>query len=700
MFIPRRVCFALGLWAVAFLICVVARAANATEGSAGHGRRTLALLVGVSEYPALAKSLQLAGPRSDVRLMRSLLLERDFAEFGISILADGVAGAAMPTRDNILTELDRLGAAARSGDTVVLYFAGHGSQQPAEVSGAGSNETGGLSAIFLPRDVGMWQPRPGRPTGSVKNAITDREFRERVDRISRGGAHVWAIFDACHSATLVRGDDDDDPADDHSVRLRRVRPQQLGIPPAAGGIGEPAVRAASTDTRLNAPAGAVYFYASQTTESTPELRLPPRSSEAVHHGLFTYVLAQATAGGGGMTYRQLAQSILVRYAAMQDGGGVTPQFAGNALDRAVLGRSAEPVRQWRLRFEDGKLLVGAGQLADIHPGSVFAVMPLHATKLEQTLGYVRVVSASVNSAETLPVAHAGVKEKKLEALSSGVIGRLVSATPKLGLAVVSDLSNCAKPCPFGRSIQVLQNAGLPGIEWVAHAGSADLRLVAVDSRLWLLPASVPGRPCRVGSPNARQLCTAALSRRSPSIEATPGASEVTLAEVLSRSLQTAGRAVALLRSASAVAMQPAMPFEPEVSYISQRSAPQPFREGTVPEFVEGDRVLVRWRNVAKVPIDVTALYLDARYGIQTLYPPPGAMNRIDVAAEAGFELQLNVEQTDGLEHLILITVPARRHEERADFSFWAQDTLPAAQVVRGGPSDAAVVRVLTWQLGR
>ena len=115
-----------------------------------------ALLIGVSNYPSLDKSLQLEGPANDVQLMRDLLMTTGFAESHIRVLADGVAGAAaQPTRAAILGELDGLADAAKKGDFVSLQFGGHGTQQPSR-PGKVPVEADGLDELFLPRDVGQW----------------------------------------------------------------------------------------------------------------------------------------------------------------------------------------------------------------------------------------------------------------------------------------------------------------------------------------------------------------------------------------------------------------------------------------------------------------------------------------------------------------------------------------------------------------
>ena len=92
---------------------------------------TYALLVGVSGYPSLAESRRLRGPANDVQLMRAALIQQGVASNAITTLADGVKGSqALPTRQNILAGMRVLATQAKPGDWAIVYFSGHGSQQP------------------------------------------------------------------------------------------------------------------------------------------------------------------------------------------------------------------------------------------------------------------------------------------------------------------------------------------------------------------------------------------------------------------------------------------------------------------------------------------------------------------------------------------------------------------------------------------
>lgn len=174
-----------------------------------------ALLVGVADYPTLPAGVErTTGARNDVLLLREVLRQRGFKPEQIRVLADGVAGAELPTRANILRALDDLAAASAPGDSVFVHFSGHGSLEP------GAAARGEGTPTFLPLNIGRWNGA----AGVVENAIRQGDLRQRVDRIANRGAFVWGVFDACHSAVLVRR------PGSPQLQRRFVDPAALGVP--------------------------------------------------------------------------------------------------------------------------------------------------------------------------------------------------------------------------------------------------------------------------------------------------------------------------------------------------------------------------------------------------------------------------------------------------------------------------------------
>lgn len=101
------------------------------------------------------------------------------------------------TRDLLVQDWQDLLSRAHSGDTLVLTYAGHGSQEPERVVG---NEQDGKDEVLLL--AGFSDTGPG-----TRERLVDDElyqwFREANDR----GLEMLFVADACHSGTLTRGVD-------------------------------------------------------------------------------------------------------------------------------------------------------------------------------------------------------------------------------------------------------------------------------------------------------------------------------------------------------------------------------------------------------------------------------------------------------------------------------------------------------------
>ena len=162
-----------------------------------------ALLIGVADYPNLPKRLWLRGPINDVALMREVLLIRGFHDDRIRSLVSRAGAANEPTRANIVGALAELERQVAAGDRVLLYFSGHGSQQPQPANhGQRPAEADGLDEVFLPADVRRWDGAGS--AAAIPNALLDDEVGEWIDRVVDRGASVFAIFDTCHAAGMAR----------------------------------------------------------------------------------------------------------------------------------------------------------------------------------------------------------------------------------------------------------------------------------------------------------------------------------------------------------------------------------------------------------------------------------------------------------------------------------------------------------------
>lgn len=332
----------------------------------GRGR---ALLIGCTEYPLLrerypriyADQIQLNGPANDVALVCEVLVTSlGFATGDVRVLAGWPdAEAERPTRARILEELDALAGNCGPGDFAVVYFAGHGSQQPTKRSDA---EPDGLDEVLLPADVDRFDA--GR--GAIPGAITDDELGARLRAIRDAGAHVWLVVDACHSGSLLRGTG--------AMRQRGLEVELLGAPVR----NVPRFRRqhgseAPVDPTSEDFTDIVAFYGAQSYGRAPETEVPVSKDTARWHGLFTWLLSQELVRTRGqVTYDTLMGRVIAAYQAWPYRGTV-PGALGVDLDRPVLGGGAG-AREWLVTRTEAGLRLDRGILAGVRVGSRVALL--------------------------------------------------------------------------------------------------------------------------------------------------------------------------------------------------------------------------------------------------------------------------------------------------------------------------------------
>jgi len=148
------------------------------------GRR--ALLIGIDAYQAVSP---LSGPANDAGDMAAFLVQRaGFRPDDLRMLLDAEA-----TRDNILAAIEAwLIDGTQPGDDALLYFSGHGFQQP-DTDG---DESDSLDETLVPVDARVDAGRV------VRGMITDDEIAALLDRLA--DRRTYVVVDACHSGTSTR----------------------------------------------------------------------------------------------------------------------------------------------------------------------------------------------------------------------------------------------------------------------------------------------------------------------------------------------------------------------------------------------------------------------------------------------------------------------------------------------------------------
>ena len=246
-----------------------------------------AVLVGVSELVHQPRSLWLDGPRHDVAAVQASLAAQGITASHTTVLADGIPGATLPTQAAILQALDTLTPRLVAGDSVLLYWSGHGVRNPAPPKA--SQEPDGLDEYLLARDAQVHQR-----TGALRGAVRDAALGARIDAWQARGAQVFAVFDTCHAASSTRD------APPPGLRWRGLQMPQLrsGTSPSA-----PVDRLAEELPSPQPRPAAVAFYASESHQRTPEWK---------GAGLFTQALLAAWTPNIP-SYRALASTALQHY---------------------------------------------------------------------------------------------------------------------------------------------------------------------------------------------------------------------------------------------------------------------------------------------------------------------------------------------------------------------------------------------------
>lgn len=145
-----------------------------------------ALLVGIESSPAA----DLRGPAADVALVRSVVCER--FELHARTLPNELA-----TREGLLAALDELVSGARERDSLMFYFAGHGTQvagPPEELEQAGVVD---YHEAICPHDF---------TRDDDSRAIRDTELHQLFAKAAARGASITAIFDCCFAGGLAAPD--------------------------------------------------------------------------------------------------------------------------------------------------------------------------------------------------------------------------------------------------------------------------------------------------------------------------------------------------------------------------------------------------------------------------------------------------------------------------------------------------------------
>jgi hypothetical protein len=245
------------------------------------------------------------------------------------------------------------------GDTVVFYYAGHGSLR--------INSRGTKLPVVGP---------DGKPTHAVSTMVAadawmghddvlDRESTQIFNAALDKGVKLTVILDSCHSGGFTRGIPLGRQGRD---RMLPYDPRDIAQGPDLQPNGQPA--------KTPAERGALVYSAAQQDQTAKEV--PPPDSEAEPHGAFTAALLKALES---LPVDAPAALVDQQVTATLQAGGVqdqTPSLdaVGDRRNQPLFGgASAAPgvLRAFVVGSDpEGDVVLDAGRLAGIGPGSTFA----------------------------------------------------------------------------------------------------------------------------------------------------------------------------------------------------------------------------------------------------------------------------------------------------------------------------------------
>ena len=261
------------------------------------------------------------------------------------------------TRARILEALEQRITTLRPGDTLLFYFAGHGSRYRDDEA---RDQDTGYNGTILPTDARSPDGAPGD--------IFDIELKALKDRATAAGLYFVSVFDSCNSATATR----------------------------AGATGQsrsaPALAVAAPPAPAAAPAGGdgywVHLAAAQDGEEAQETGGGAVGTRA---GVFTTALLDALRMPGmrDATFGDLIHEVRLRVAA-RGHAAQTPSAEG-ALTAAFGARSRTAVL-YDVRHAGTTTTLQAGTTGGITRGSRFA---LYASQADAAARRARIATASV-----------------------------------------------------------------------------------------------------------------------------------------------------------------------------------------------------------------------------------------------------------------------------------------------------------------
>jgi hypothetical protein len=357
----------------------------APQGATPAGTKW-ALLIGINTYQPAGSTAQhqagcvsgrcdvemyqnLEGPLNDVALIRDVLSSAKFGFDAKNIVVltnpdlakTGQGFVTLPAsqtdHEGILAAMRKyLVELPRKGDTVVFYYAGHGSlrvnSKGTKLPFLAAGKQTHVDSTLVPADA--WTGR---------HDIRDRELTDIFNAALDKGIHLTVLMDSCHSGSFTRG-----------VELgKKATERALAFDP--DDVADAAERPKPTEHKENP---ALVFSAAEQDESAQEMPFTGANEDGKVHGVFTLALAKAlTALPANAPAETVYRQVLAVMESKRGDQAPSLDAAKERLAQPLFGgaaRGAGGITAAVVAVDSaGRVELDAGKLAGFDVGSEFAL---------------------------------------------------------------------------------------------------------------------------------------------------------------------------------------------------------------------------------------------------------------------------------------------------------------------------------------
>lgn len=310
-----------------------------------------AVFVGIDKYaygsaqPPSLRFADLSGAVADTRRIRDALARSHGLAVGAmpegqDCQSQGAAALTLinscATKAAILAAWQQQLAASKAGDTLLLYFAGHGSRFINE----DGSQASGYNSTLMPHDA-------RRPQATEVTDIIDAETRTFINLATSRGVNVVTWFDSCNSGTASR---------DGNSASRAAPPMRVGV------------RLEKTrDPNVYGNLGAYRVHMAGAADGQDATEVGQVGARA---GRFTTALAKAITDTPQASFADLAARVAAEVT--RDSGGRQVPHAEGAL-RATLGGPEIKAATFDVVVDGSRLVMAGGRLTGVTQGSRFAL---------------------------------------------------------------------------------------------------------------------------------------------------------------------------------------------------------------------------------------------------------------------------------------------------------------------------------------